>query len=250
MTKSSAPSRSPAPVEDPDSLSIEIDPTLIEEALASVARAGRAPARPGEDAGDEVSLRLDPPAPPADVGDERRRLQVRVTEQTALIQRLERDLARATESRAELDRALRDVRVALRDQTGDFERFRTRTKKDLDEAERRGEDLVLRPLADVYDNVERAWSHAIADPSQLLSGLQIIVEQFKRLMARMGFERIEADRGMLFDPEVHEAVLHVQDDGVLPGTIVHEVHAGFRLRGRLFRPARVTVSAPPPGSGD
>ena len=117
-------------------------------------------------------------------------------------------------------------------------------------AERRGEERSLRPIVDVFENVERAWLHAVSDPAQILGGLQMIVEQFKRLLTRLGFERIEADRGVLFDPACHEAVLHVRTDDALPGTVVDEVQPGFRLRGRLFRPARVTVSAPPPGSAD
>ena len=45
-------------------------------------------------------------------------------------------------------------------------------------------------------------------------------------------------------------MLRVRQDGLPPNVVVDEVQAGFRLRGRLFRPARVTVSAPPPGTQD
>ncbi|MDP2312450.1 MAG: nucleotide exchange factor GrpE [Pseudomonadota bacterium] len=243
----------PGPPLAPEDLLIDIDPSLIEEALASVDRKGRAAKdAPGPDVVvvGEIDVAIDAPAPAASAApdDERRRLQYRVREQQETIRRLERELARATEGRDSLDRQVRDVRKAHSELSMDFDRFRQRARKDLEEAERRGEDRAMRPLVDVFDNVERAWLHAVSDPAQILGGLQMIVEQFKRLLARLGFERVEADRGMLFDPSLHEAVLHVHAEDLLPGSIVDEVQAGFRLRGRLFRPARVTVAAPPPGS--
>ncbi len=260
MNRSSPPTQA-APTSDTGGFAIEIDPSLIDLALASVERAtSRRSAKPAatleEDAGVDLSLDISledgepasPSAatvPPAD--DERIRLQVRVREQQATIQRLERDLARAAESRDAADKAGREARAAFQQQTADFDKYRARARKDVEEAERNGEDKVLRPVAEIYDNVDRAWTHAAKDPTQLLPGLQMIVDQFKRLLTRVGLERIPAERGTAFNPEIHEAVLHVPDDLVAPGTVVHEVHAGFRLRGRLFRPARVTVSAPPPG---
>jgi len=250
MSKSMPPD---AP-QGPEDLLIEIDPALIEEALASVDRAmrhsaaaaAREPAPLADDEEDiNVDLALDtPPAPTGE--DDRRRLQFRVSEQQEALRRLEAELAKAAAARDQFDKQARDLRKAHGDLSLDFERFRTRTKKDLEEAERRGEDRALRPIVEVFDNVERAWMHAVSDPAQILGGLQMIVEQFKRLLKNLGFERVEADRGASFDPTVHEAVLHVREDSLPPDAVVDEVQAGFRLRGRLFRPARVTVSAPPP----
>lgn len=212
------------PPQGPEALLIDIDPGLIEEALAAVERASRAPAEPRVSSEDSLG------------GGE---------PQQEHLHRLQRDLERALESRDTFDRQVQDLRQAHSELALDFERFRARTRKDLEEAEWRGENRVLRPVIDVYDNVERAWLHALAEPSQVLAGLQMIVEQFKRLLSRLAFERVKAARGMVFDPTVHEAVLQVHDEVVAPGAIVAEVHAGFWLRGRLFRPARVTVSAPP-----
>jgi molecular chaperone GrpE len=247
MTKSTPPE---APL-GPEVLLIEIDPSLIEEALASVDRAMRhahpAAAVAVDDGadGEDIDFAFDPPATSGET-DERRRLQFRVSEQQEAVRRLERELAKAAEARDHLDKQGRDLRKAHSDLSVDFERYRVRTRKDLEEAERRGEDRALRPMIEVFDNVERAWMHAVSDPAQILGGLQMIVEQFKRLLKNLGFERVDADRGAAFDPAVHEAVLHVREDTLPPDSVVDEVQAGFRLRGRLFRPARVTVSAPPP----
>lgn len=239
-----------------EDFSVDIDPDLIAEALAAVDRRRPGPApepAPAEEPIEvEMDLAVEPPRSVASQGDleELARARVRLEAQAAEVRQLQRELARVREARDLLERQARELRKAHTDLTADFEKYRTRSKRDVEDAERRGEDRVLRPVVDVFDNVERAWLHAVSDPAQLLPGLQMIVEQFNRLLARVGFERIESERGMLFDPACHEAVLHVPDTDLLPGTIVDEVHAGFRFRGRLFRPARVTVAAPPHGARD
>jgi molecular chaperone GrpE len=241
MSNPSTP-RPPAP--RADEFSIEIDPSVIEEALAAVdRRLGPVPT----EAGLEVEVEAEPPPRPTD-DDERRRLLHRLAEQSDALRRSAAEHARVVEARDLAEKQLRDLRRLHGELTQDFERFRARTKKDLEEAERRGEERAIRPLVEVYDNVQRAWLHAVAEPSHVLGGLQMIVDQFGRLLLKLGFERIDAERGGVFDPNRHEAVMHVRTDELPPGAIVEEVQAGFRHRGRLFRPARVTVSAPPPAA--
>ena len=153
-----------------------------------------------------------------------------------------RELERISELQASTDGQLREAREATRALSADFERYRGHSRKDNDEAERRGEDRALRALVEIFDNVERARLHEAVEAGPVAAGLQIIVDQFRRQLLRLGLERIGAERGAAFDPEVHEAVAHVEDDEVPEGTVVDEVTPGFRLRGRLFRPARVTIA--------
>lgn len=241
----------------PDSFSVDIDPDLIAEALASVDRRrgthppAETPAAVAEP-DIELDLSVEPPRTAASSAEleELTRSRVRLEQQAIELKQLQREVVRLREARDLLDRQGRELRKAHADLNAEFERYRGRAKRDVEDAERRGEDKVLRPVIDVFDNVERAWLHAVSDPAQLLPGLQMIVEQFNRLLGRLGFERIDSERGTLFDPTCHEAVLHVADTDTLPGTIVDEVHAGFRFRGRLFRPSRVTVAAPPHGLAD
>lgn len=231
----------PPPAEDELlSLEIEIDPSLIEEALASVERGPDAHAHDDE-------------APARDDGalgraleaerEERRAVEGRLAELEEELEGLRDEQIRADERTGELEHQLREVRQSLHTQGSDFERYRLRIRKDIEEAERRAEERALRALLEIFDNVERARFHSERDPTQILGGLQMIVEQFRRQLVRVGFERVAATRGTAFDPEIHEAVVHVEDDDVPEGAVVEEVSAGFKLRGRLFRPARVTVAA-------
>ena len=240
------------------SIEIEIDPSLIAEALAAVEGTDvllDASSPTFSDDEEEEEFEFAPPPdlaelPPDDPEDERRLQVVRSAELEAALDRAEKELARVLEMRDSLDGQLRDVRKQHVEATADFERFRQRARKDNEEAERRGEERALRAMLEIFDNVERARVAGAdqgdsSDPAPILAGLQMIVDQFRRQLQRVGFERIAVERGAAFDPEIHEAVAHVAEFDVPEGRVVEEIAAGFRLRGRLFRPARVTVAAPP-----
>lgn len=223
MTKSS-----PAAPEDEDAsgpLEIEIDPFLIEEALQSLEEDG-------------LYLDFGRPAPKAPGP-----LQGELDAARASLAAALEEGKRVAGVTVALETQLKELREAQRAQVADFERYRTRARKDSEESERRGEERALRALIDIFDNVERARVHSDSDPTRIAAGLQMIVDQFRRQLTRVGLERISAARGDLFDPEIHEAVAHVDGDEVPDGAVVDEVTPGFRLRGRLFRPARVTVAA-------
>lgn len=235
-------------------LEIEIDPSLIEEALASVDRAGRrsrgdAPEAPADPSPEEVVVEvpIEAAEKPRDVvagDDERRRLTVRIRDQAEAIRRLEEALARVTEIRDGLDTQVRDLRKLTKAQELESAAAFQRSRKDRDEAERLAEERTIRGLLDIVDNVERALVHAdSAEPAKILAGLNMIAEQFRGALRKLNVERVPAAPGSTFDPGMHEAVLHLPTGEVAPGCIVNEVAAGFILRGRLVRAARVVVAS-------
>lgn len=273
------PTKPRAPPSDADgSLEIEIDPELLEAALASVERhmhhrpapAVELPADNADtDAG--VTIELDDlagitvaprdddddddpgavaaeslaPTPAVGASDATLRLQVQVREATQQAKHFEEELVKMTKLRDAAEQQLSTLRKVAREAQADFDRFRARTRKDREDAERSTEERLLREVLETGDNLERAWQHAMSQPDSLLGGLQMIVEQFRGVLRRLGVERIDAVSGTVFDPEIHEAVMHVRTASVAPGSVVDEVSPGYRLRGRLFRPTRVTVAAPP-----
>jgi len=234
-------------------LALEIPPDLLEAALASVDKVKRPRSRPPPHAGVEIELespREEVAPPPAarrpDAPDDRvLRLQARIREQGERLLRVDHELRALVEARATAESQLSELRNAFRVQSDDFDRFRQRSRKEREEAERVGEERSLKAFIDTAGNVERAWHHVQSGEAQVQSGLQMIVEQFRGVLKRAGVERIPASPGMQFDPELHEAVLHVPNTEYLPGQIVDEATPGWRLRGRLFKAARVTVAAPP-----
>ncbi len=250
-----------------ESLEIDIDPSLIEEALASLDRASVARVAaeavtaddPEAASSADVSIDIElptvtseapaaaaPSAVPAS-DDERRRLTLRVSAQQESMRRLEESLARVTEIRDGLDTQVRELRKAARQLEAEAASAFQRARRDREEAERLAEERTIRGILDIVDNVERALAHAdSSEPTRILSGLQMIAEQFRGALRKMNVDRVGSALGTPFDPAVHEAVLHLPTSDVAAGGIVSEVAAGFILRGRLVRPARVVVASAHP----
>jgi molecular chaperone GrpE len=131
----------------------------------------------------------------------------------------------------------------------DFDNFRKRTRRELEDAERRGRDDLLKEFLPVFDNLERATAHAAqADSSggakALADGINLVIRQFLDTLRKLGIERIEAV-GKPFDPGQHEAIQQLETNDFPPGIIAAEVQAGYRTGERLVRPALVVVAKRP-----
>ena len=73
----------------------------------------------------------------------------------------------------------------------------------------------------------------------------MIEKQFLSILGNMGLSVVNAEPGVVFDPNVHEAVISVDSTEHPPNTIIEQVRAGYTLHERLVRAARVTVSVLP-----
>lgn len=149
---------------------------------------------------------------------------------------------------AELEQERDKLKDQLLRTAADYENFRRRAKRDQEEAERRGREEPLRELLPVVDNLERAVEAADqADNAQAVAeGVRMVLKMFEDVAARIGLERISA-MGERFDPNLHDAMQQQETDEHPPGTVVQELVPGYRLGGRLLRPAMVVVARPPSG---
>lgn len=144
-------------------------------------------------------------------------------------------------------------RNRLKDQllrtAADFENFRKRARRDVEEAERRGREDTLRELLVIIDNLERAVdaAEAASDASAVADGVRMVLKQFEDVAGRLGVERVGAV-GERFDPTLHDAVQQEETDAQPPGTILKEIVPGYRMQGRLVRAAMVVVARPPAGA--
>lgn len=146
--------------------------------------------------------------------------------------------------------AARDELGRVRDQllrtAADFDNFRKRARRDIQEAERRGREELMRELLPVFDNLERASAHtdSATDVQALADGIRMVMRQFYDTLGRVGVERIDAE-GKAFDPALHEAIQHLETTEHAPGTVATMVQAGYRMGDRLIRPAMVVVAKAP-----
>ncbi len=125
----------------------------------------------------------------------------------------------------------------------DFENFRKRQAAQAEEQALRASERVVERLIPALDDLERAIDHTTAggDLEDLLKGVEMVHEKILGALAKEGVESIDPF-GEEFDPNVHQAVGQREDDEVPDNTVVEVVHKGFRLHGKVLRPAAVVVS--------
>lgn len=135
------------------------------------------------------------------------------------------------------------VREQLLRTAADFDNFRKRTRREVDDAQRRGREGTVRELLPVFDNLERAISHAdeAPDVQSLADGLRIVFKQFIDVLGKLDIQRVPSV-GVPFDPSVHEAIQQLASPDVPAGVVMAEVQPGYTLGGQLLRAAMVVVS--------
>ena len=123
----------------------------------------------------------------------------------------------------------------------DFENFRRRTAKEKEELSAVITQNMLGDLLPLLDNFERAMAVEQTDGEAFRKGVEMIFTQLKEVLDKNGLEHIEAE-GQLFDPNLHQAVMRVENPDVEDGTVTQVLQKGYRAKGRVIRPAMVQVA--------
>ncbi len=132
----------------------------------------------------------------------------------------------------------------------EMENLRKRTARDVDDARKYGVANLVRDMLDVLENLYRA-EKAVPSPVEnagealdaLLKGVAMTREELEKIFARQGLKRLEPAQGEAFNHAEHEAVARVPMPDVAPNCVIETVQAGYLLKDRLLRPAKVAVSA-------
>ncbi|GAC1353185.1 MAG: hypothetical protein NVS3B20_19480 [Polyangiales bacterium] len=151
----------------------------------------------------------------------------------------------ASDPLAEAKAETAKVRDQLLRTAADFDNFRKRTRREVEDAQRRGSEELLRSILPVFDNLERAALHADqgADAKAIADGVRMVLKQFVDTLSRVGIQRVTTV-GNPFDPLLHEAIQQVETADHAPGTVMAEVAPGYKLGDRLVRAAMVVVAKP------
>ena len=130
----------------------------------------------------------------------------------------------------------------------DFENFKKRVAREKQEAIKFANEGLLTKLLPVLDNLDLAVTaaqSATPEANQALhEGVNMVSRQLKGVLAEAGLEEVDA-AGKQFDPHLHEAVSQQETPEVPQEHVVQQLRKGYRLRGRLLRPATVIVAKQP-----
>jgi molecular chaperone GrpE len=147
------------------------------------------------------------------------------------------------QARMEADRYLDDLRRIA----ADFENYRKRTQREMSAMVERASERVVRQLLPVLDSFEGAVAMEAKSENEenLLVGVRNTYDLLLDVLVKEGLEPIETwDQS--FDPHVHEAVLTAGNgEGTLK--VAQELRRGYKLRGKVLRPALVAVAHEPTG---
>ena len=145
------------------------------------------------------------------------------------------------------DKQFEDLTAQLDDlrkrNLAEFENFRKRTEKEKSTMFDMGAKSVVEKLLPIIDNFERGFAglseEQMSDP--FVSGMDMVYKQLVKALADMGVEPIEAV-GKPFDPNLHNAVMHVEDENLGENTVAQEFQKGYLYHGSVVRHSMVQVA--------
>ena len=122
----------------------------------------------------------------------------------------------------------------------DYDNFRKRTIKEKEQSYSNGKADAVEKLLPVYDNLERALNQPTQDEAYK-KGVEMTMTQLVGIFAGLGVE-IFGNVGDSFDPNIHNAVMHTEEEGVEENTITQVFQKGFKLGDKIVRFAMVQVA--------
>ena len=134
----------------------------------------------------------------------------------------------------------------------EYDNFRKRTAKEKEDLYSSAVVEVTKQWLSVLDNIDRALDAAKAAAAEdgeadetedkMLQGLELIKKQAQDVLAKINVTEIECERGTAFDPNLHEAVMHTEDDSLGENQIAQVFQKGYILKDRVVRHAVVQVA--------
>ena len=123
----------------------------------------------------------------------------------------------------------------------EYDNYRKRTAKEKENLYADAKIDTVTALLGVYDNLERGIAQYGDEESPHRKGLEMVFNQFKESLKKLGVETMDAV-GQPFDPEKHNAVMHIEDGSYGENTVVEVLQQGFTLGDKVLRFAIVKVA--------
>ncbi len=141
------------------------------------------------------------------------------------------------------DAQIEELKDRLSRQMAEFDNFRKRTEKEKSAMYEIGARDIIEKILPVLDNFERGLTSMPEDAKgkAFAEGMEMIYKQLVKTLEDAGVEAIEA-LGQQFDPNLHNAVLHVEDDSFAENEISQEMQKGYKYRGTVIRHSMVQVA--------
>ena len=122
----------------------------------------------------------------------------------------------------------------------EYDNFRKRSQKEKEQAYGDTKASTIAEFLPVYDNFIRAMSTETADLDSFKKGIEMIFNQYGETFKKLGVESF-GEKGEAFDPNIHNAVMHGEDEELPENSISDVFSTGYKMGDRVIRPAIVKV---------
>ncbi len=123
----------------------------------------------------------------------------------------------------------------------EYDNYRKRTAREKEAAYGDSKADCLKELLGVLDNFERAISAGDTDLESYKKGVEMIYSSFCETLKKLGVEAF-GEKGDSFDPNIHNGVMHTEDETLGENVVAQVFSKGYRLGDRILRPAMVQVA--------
>ena len=144
------------------------------------------------------------------------------------------------EESSQINNELEEMTDRYKRLLAEFENYKKRSQKERESLYNMITGDVLTSILPVMDNLEKAASVKTEDTSYQ-EGVKLVVKQFSDVLNKFGMEEIETI-GKRFDPELHDAVSHVDDPSKGEQEIVEEYRKGYKIGNKVIRHSMVIVA--------
>jgi molecular chaperone GrpE len=147
------------------------------------------------------------------------------------------------EKKDKKDEQIAELMDKVKRQLAEFENFRNRTEKEKSQMYAIGARDVIEKILPVVDNFERGIKSIPEEEkeSPVASGMEMIYKQLMTVLEGLGVTPIEAV-GQEFDPNLHNAVMHVENEELGENVVADELQKGYRYKDAVLRHSMVTVA--------
>lgn len=145
---------------------------------------------------------------------------------------------------AKLELEVQEWKNSYTRKLAEFQNFTKRKETEVSEMKKYASEGIIIKLLDNIDNLERA-ENASAETKNfdaLVEGVNMILRNLKYMLSEEGVEEVEAGEGVKFNPYEHQAMMTEEKDGLDNDVIVQVFQKGYKLKGKIIRPAMVTVN--------
>ena len=122
----------------------------------------------------------------------------------------------------------------------EFDNFKRRTEKERISVAEYAKADMLKQFLPIFDNVDRAHSFD-AESADYAKGIELTVKMLSEVVGKLGLVAI-GEVGEIFDPNLHQAVMHIEDDNLGENVISQVLQKGYKIGDTVVRPAMVQVA--------